>query len=164
MDPDGFPRRGLVRQRPCRLFECSETSRHWRPQTGQQQDAACNRDQILERCERVRRFRQERDESDRDESGAEAKAHQQQPGSRPTIWKGGEQTLHSTTQVDGNESRCRMPPLKECVRIPRSRDIEQLQLDDAALEPDGHSVRPVVRAKLGENVPDVTLDGFFGEG
>src|SRR5262249_1883319 len=41
---------------------------------------------------------------------------------------------------------------------------ELLQVDNAALQSDGDSVRSIIRAKLGENAPDVTLDGFFSEG
>src|SRR4029077_15152212 len=36
--------------------------------------------------------------------------------------------------------------------------------DDAAFEPDRDGVGPVVGAQLGEDIPDASLDGLFGDG
>jgi hypothetical protein len=126
VNPDGFPHRGIGRQHLPGLSKRSQTAGERRPQTGEQKDACPNRGEVFRGCDRASPFRQERDDSDADQSGAEANTYQKQPGSRPTIGKGGEQTLHSTTRIDRNESRWRSPPLKEGVRIPRSRDVARL--------------------------------------
>jgi hypothetical protein len=163
VNPRGFPRRGVERQRLTGLFERSEASGQWRPQTGDQKDRARNRDQVLGGRNGVGKLRQEPRAPEIDQRNPEAEPDEQEPDSRPTMGKGGEQTLHGATQLDRNELRGRSMPLKGCVRIPRSRDIGRLQLDDSALESNGHGVRPVIRAKFGEDVSDVALDGFFGE-
>jgi hypothetical protein len=43
-------------------------------------------------------------------------------------------------------------------------DGERLQVDDPAFQTNGDGMRPIVGGQLGEDVLDVALDGFFGDG
>ena len=46
----------------------------------------------------------------------------------------------------------------------RMRGDWRLKIDDAALQPNGNGVCPIVGAKFRKNVLDVTLYGLFGDG
>jgi hypothetical protein len=52
-------------------------------------------------------------------------------------------------------------PKKQIEGTPLSRGLE---VDNSAFQADGDGVRPVVGAQFGENIFDVALDGFFGDG
>jgi hypothetical protein len=52
-------------------------------------------------------------------------------------------------------------PKKRTEGTPISRGLE---IDDAALQPDGNGVGAIVGIQFGENIFDVSFNGFFGDG
>ena len=54
-------------------------------------------------------------------------------------------------------------PAKGILGIPLLRYVVQLEIDNPALCTDRDSVGPVLRAKFGKDISDVTLHGFLRE-